>query len=137
MQYLTDILDAVTALPVDAVLGGVFLALVLTSPVGLAYAVGRRRGKDVSMMLVGLATAMNFIGMALAIGHAQYVNNSAAVKRRQTSPLPRCPAPTAAGVAQSWHPTNKQATAERHYRRENYSRHPLGGGHGPQRATLH
>ena len=85
MQYLSEIFDAVTTLPVDSVLGGVFLALVLASPVGLAYNVGRRRGKDASMMLVGLATAMNFIGMALAIGHAQYVNDSAAVKPRQTS----------------------------------------------------
>lgn len=76
MKYLNDVLDAVTAMPADAVIGGVFLALMLTSPLGLAYAVGRRRGKDVAMALVALATAANLIGMAIAAVHARHVENS-------------------------------------------------------------
>lgn len=76
MQYLNDVFDTVTSLPVDAIIGGVFLALILTSPVGLAYAVGRRRSKDVSMTLVALATATNFVGMALAIGQARHFNDN-------------------------------------------------------------
>jgi hypothetical protein len=85
MQYLNDLFDTVTSLPVDAIIGGVFLALMLTSPVGLAYAVGRRRSKDVSMTLVALATATNLVGMALAIVQAQHVNDSPNEKWARTS----------------------------------------------------
>ena len=85
MKYLNDALDAATGMPVDSVLGGVFLALMLTSPVGLAYVVGRRRGKDVSITLIALATVTNLIGMAVAIGHAKYVEDRRTMVNVQTS----------------------------------------------------
>ena len=93
MQYLNDVFDTVTSLPVDAIIGGVVLALMLASPVGLAYAVGRRRKKDVSMTMVALATATNLVGMALAIGQARHINDNPNEEWARTPLNARVPPP--------------------------------------------
>jgi hypothetical protein len=76
MQYLNDTVDAVTRMPVNTVIGAVFLALVLAAPVGLIAVAGRRRGKDVSMTLVAIATAANFLGMIVAVGQARHADQN-------------------------------------------------------------
>jgi hypothetical protein len=102
MKYLTEVFDTVTSLPVDVIIGAVFVALMLTSPVGLTYAVGRRSSKEVSMALVALAMATNLVGMALAIGQARRVGDgpndewARSVHNTTAAPLPP-PRPPAVG----------------------------------------
>jgi hypothetical protein len=88
-EFLASILDSLLAMPVGAVIGGVFLAFLLALPVAGAYVAARRGARDAAMALVAAAMVTNLIAMAVASGQVWRtirVQDGAAATQRQPPP---------------------------------------------------
>src|SRR3954454_9562624 len=91
-EFLASIFDSILALPVETVIGGVLLALLLALPVAGAYLAARRGKRDAAMILVAASMVVNLVGMAIASGQTwRTINGDGSAVATPPQPPPGSP----------------------------------------------
>jgi hypothetical protein len=94
-EQLAAILDSVLAMPVEVIIGAVFLSLLLALPVAWAHVASRRDSKNHAMFLVASAMTTILVGMAIAAGQAWRTARAQGVATE--APPHKVPGPTPTG----------------------------------------
>jgi hypothetical protein len=92
-SFLDAILNSVLDMSAPTILGWVFLALLLSSPIAGLYAALRGGRRNLAMPLMGLALVANLVGMVVASGHARSLSDANARAVRTFAPRPPPPPP--------------------------------------------